>query len=283
MNDVDARSEEAVKNVFIENEDFKKANLYTEQEREAIRQKAISDECLIEPLVKWKSKNMLVWGYEELAIAQEHKLSYAIKEIEFESVSDCLAWIGEKRLAAPTLNAFQRTEIGLNFWEFWKSKDEAKYGEKSPLKKAALEKYGRADKLAIVAIKAGISHNSANKVCRILECDDKKFIKNCREGEVSISAAYNLINGGKVNDEDGDSENEASAGDKKTQRNKKQKQKEVNSLAKYCSTGFSNTKEKLDEHGLKFFILRWNEEHSQNKINSKQVEKAIDVLGKEKK
>ena len=276
MNNVDENKEAGMSDL-IEHDDMKQATLYSEEEREAIKQKAISDGCLIEPLVKWKSKNVLVWGYEERAIAQELNLPYEVKEIEFESVTDCLAWIGERKLATPSLNGFQRTKIGLNFWEFWKDKDEAKYGEKSPLKKAAFEKYGRADKLAIIAIKAGISHNSVNKVCRILESGDKNLIADCLCEEISINAAYNLVNDGTENEDPDDAE------DKKTQRKKEQKQKEVNTLAKYYSTGFSNTKEKLDEHGLKFFILRWNEEHPQNKITSKQVKKAIDVLGKDKK
>ena len=278
MTKCDVRNEETVKNVFIEHEDLKQANLYTEEEKEAIRQKAISDGCIVEPLVKWKSKSVLVWGYQELAIAQEHKLPYEIKEMEFESVADCLAWIGEKKLATPSLNDFQKTEIGLDFWEFWKDKDEAKYGAKSPLKIAAKEKCGRADKSAIVGIKAGISHNSVYKVCRILDSEDKDLIEDCRNGEKSISAAYKLINGGKVDDEDDGSDNETSAKDK-TLRNKKLRQKEVDALAKYYSEGFSSKKEKLDEHALKFFILRWNEEHPKNKINSKQVKKAIDALG----
>lgn len=283
MTKCDVRSEETVTNAFIEHEDLKQANLCTEEEREAIRQKALADSCIVEPLIVWGTKKFIVWGYEELAIAREHKLPYEIKEIEFESVADCLAWIGEKRLSIPSLNDFQKTEIGLEFWEFWKDKDEAKYGAKSPLKIAAKEKSGRADKSAIVGVKAGISHNSVYKVCRILESENMKLIEDCRSGEKTISAAYNLINGGKVNDEDDGSDDETSAEDKKTQRNKKQKQKEVDALAKYCSEGFASKKEKLDEHGLKFFVLRWNEEHPKNKINSKQVEKAIDVLVKEKK
>lgn len=165
-----------------------------------------------------------------------------------------------------------------------KDKDEAKYGAKSPLKRAARDRYGRADKLGIVAIKAGLSHNTVNKVCRILESEDKKLIEDCRCGEISIGSAYNLINGGKANDDEDDaSDDKVSADDKKTLRCQKQKQKEVDSLAKYCSVGFTDTKEKLDEHGLKFFILRWNEEHPNNLIDSKEVKKAVEVFENKEK
>ena len=109
------------------------------------------------------------------------------------------------------------------------------------------------------------------------------MIENCRTGETSISAAYNMINGEKVNEEGNDSDDGVSVDDKTTQRKNKQKQREVDSLAKYCSNGFSSTKEKLDEHGLKFFILRWNEEHQSNHIDSKDVKKAIKLIEKKEK
>ncbi len=275
MNELDVSSKESAKNYVVEYEDFKKESLYTKEESEAIQQKALADGCIIEPLIAWAGKNYLVWGYEELAIAQEHDLPFEVKRIEFESMADCLAWIGEKRLATPCLNGFQKTEIGLSFWEYWSGKDEAKYGAKSPLKKAALERYGRADKLAIVAIKAGISHNSVNKICRILASDNKELIEKCRKGEISIHAAYDKINCEKDDGNPVEGEGEVSADNIKIQRKKKQKQNEVDSLAKYCSAGFTATKKKLDEHGLEFFILRWNEEHPENLIYNRDVKKAI--------
>ena len=276
MTVAEVKEKETVKNGLVKIAELEKANLYTEEEREAVRQKAISDGCIVDPLVIWAGRDVIVWGYEEFDIAQKHNLLFETKEIEFGSVADCLAWIGEKKLAAPSLNSFQKTEIGLTFWEYFKDKDEAKYGSDSPLKRAAKERCGRTDKSSIIAIKAGISHNTVNKICRILESEDKKLIEECRRGEKSIHAAYELVN------TEGDNEDD-SADEKKVQRKSKQKQKEINSLAKYCSEGFSGTKEKLDEHGLKFFILRWNSEHPNNLITNNQVQKAIESLTNEQK
>ena len=104
MSSVDVSSKESVRNYVIEYEDFKNESLYTQEEKEAIRQKALSDGCIIEPLVVWEEKHFLVWGHEEFAIATEHNLPYEVKKISFESVADCLAWIGEKRLATPSLS-----------------------------------------------------------------------------------------------------------------------------------------------------------------------------------
>ena len=281
MTSVDVNGKESVKNYIIEHEDFRNECLYTEEQREAVRQKALADDGIIEPLIAWEGKNYLVWGYEELAIAKEHNLHFEVKRIKFESVADCLAWLGEKCLATPSLTSFQKTEIGLKFWEYWQGKDEAK--EESPLKKAALEKCGRTDRLAIIAIKAGISHNTVNKVCRILASENKKLIEDCRNDEISINAGYEAIIGGKTVEDEGGEDTDVSADKKKTQRMKKQKQKEVDSLAKYCLKGFASTHKKLDEHGLKFFVMRWNEEHPKNLIANKDVKKAINVLENKEK
>lgn len=266
-------------------EDFCKANPYTQEEREALVHKALSDGCIVDSLVAWKGKNCLVWGYEELAIAQEHGLAYELKEVEFESKADCLAWIAEKRLSMPSLTKFQKIEIGKTFASYWRDKDKAAKGEESLLQKAALEKYGRADLLAIVAIKTGTSHNTVNKVNRILESANQDIIEQCRKGKISISAGYDLVNGNS----DANAINEASAEEvlegekKKADRHFKQSKKEIKALAKYCVDGFSTADEKLDEHGLKFFILRWNEEHPDGQIDAKEVKQAINSFGRDGK
>jgi len=126
MTNANVISKKSAKNYIVEYEDFKKENLYTNEEREAIRQKAISDGCIIEPLILWEGRNYLVYGYEELAIAKELALPYETKEIEFESEIDCMAWTWERKLAGPSLSSFQKTEVGLKFWQYWSGQDYTK-------------------------------------------------------------------------------------------------------------------------------------------------------------
>ena len=261
---------------FFVDEDFKNANPYTDGEREAIRQKIVSDGCLVEPLIVQASTKTLVFGYEELAIAEELNLPYEVKFLEFESKNDCIVWIVEKRMAAPSLNTFQKIEIGRNFVTFWKEKSEARYGEDSPLKKAAFERFGRSDSLAIIAIKSGSSHNTAFKVGKILGSNEKRIIEKCRKGELTISAGYNCIVSGSDGREVTDEELLA-AEEKKVQRKQQHKEKEIATLAKYSVDGFASSDQKLDEHGLKFFILRWNEEHVDNCIDESDVQQVIEA------
>jgi hypothetical protein len=266
---------------IIIHEELKKQNPYTEEEKEALKQKVLSDGRVIDPIIVWDSKQYLVWGYEELAIAHELGLPYEIKKIEFETKADCLAWIAEKRMSIPILNMLLKIKIGKCFVDYWEEKDKDKNGEESPLKKAAMERCGRADKLAIIAIKAGTSHNTVNKANRILESGNQDIIDKCQNGEISISKAYDCINVESDTNDDSEAtpEEVVEAEAKKANRKQRQRQKEINTLAKYSTEGFSATNEKLDKHGLKFFILRWNEEHSDSQIDGSEVQQVIDHLG----
>jgi len=265
-------------------EDFKNENPYTDEQREALRQKALSDGYIIDNLIVNKSRQ-LVWGYVEFEIAKEHHLPYEVKNIDLETKADCLAWISEKKLTIPCLNTFKKIELGYQWYEYWMGKDEAKNGEKSLLKQAAQERYGRADKSAIIAIKVGTSHNTVNKAKNILDSDNKELIEQCRAGDTTIGKAYELINSSNDNVESNEKPEVPVEKALKADKDKRLKvrNKEIHALAKYCVDGFTTKKVKLDENGLNYFILRWNDEHPENKIKDKDVQDAIDGYGKNEK
>ena len=259
---------------FFKDADFEAANPYTEEEREAIRQKAISDGFIDSPIIQ-SANGTLVFGYEELAIAEEFDLSYEAKYLDFDSKADCLAWIAEKRISLPYLNLFQKSEISMSFVEHWIGKDKAKHKD-SPLKKAAMERFGREDKLAVAALKAGTSHNTISKVSRILDFENQDIIQQCRSGELSISKACEVIqeSGGTIPPDEITPKEVLAAEEKKAAAKAKKKAKEVHTLAKYSVEGFSNN-EKLDEHGRKFFVLRWNEENPECQIDIQEIQEGI--------
>lgn len=269
--------------ILVDN-DFKKENACTEEEREAIRQKAISDGKIVDPIIVWR--DTLVYGFEEFQIAKEMGLEFDTKELEFESKANALAWIGEKKSAMPTLNQFQKIETGIRFYPVWSGKDAAKYGKDSPLRKAAKARFGRDDKSAIIAIKSCSSHNTVNKVQKILASQNQEIIENCRSGACSISAAYDLVMAATpaaITEENSEATGEEvlQGESKKAERKQKYKEKEITALAKYSVQGFSASKEKLDIHGLKLFLLRWNEEHPDSVIDNQEVQQAIENWGKD--
>ncbi|MBE0536842.1 MAG: hypothetical protein IH624_14345 [Phycisphaerae bacterium] len=189
----------SIKRVIIMDKDFEEAAIsctskeQVDKETRALEHKMLMDGRLIDPIIIWKNRKCLVWGYSALEIAKKYDLAYEMTEVEFESKADCLAWIAERRIAAPSLNLFQRIEIALPFGDYWKDKAKANMGKRTDLCATALESYESIDVLALVATKASTSKNTVAKVKRILAGGKATLINKCRKGDISISAAVAVV------------------------------------------------------------------------------------------
>ena len=268
--------------VPVLNEKFRKANIsYSIEEKEAMEFRAKEAGKLMEKLLVWGETGELLWRYTEFEIAQNNNLHYEIEYISFETEQEALAECAERKLAIPTINLFQKVEAGLPFGEFWRDR----YGEDHPLCKAALHKFDVIDTLGIVGIKAGTSRVTVSKVKKILNSNDEALIEKCRNGEISISAADDMIKesevptppeGGDENPDPEVSEQEVMTAEEK--RNKKKRVRETNALAKFSIDGFSNGK-KLNDEGREFFMLRWNEDYPENEISEEEIVNAIKNYG----
>ena len=274
------------KNVTVPvlNEKFRNANIsYTKEAKEAMEFRAKEAGKLLEKLLVWGETGELMWGYTEFEIAQEHNLQYEIEYLSFETEQEALAECAERKLAIPTINLFQKVEAGLPFGEFWRDR----YGEDHPLCKAALQKFDVIDTLGIVGIKAGTSRVTVSKVKKILNSNDEALIEKCRNGEISISAADDMIKESEVptppegGDENPDPEvTEQEVMTAEAKRNEKKRIRETNALAKFTIDGFSNGK-RLTNEGREFFMLRWNEDNPDNEITEAEIVNAIEKYGSE--
>ena len=246
----------------------------TDEERQALIQKLVSDGQVVDPLIVWKGKDLLVFGYEEFRLAEEFNLKFQTKELVFGTKGDCLAWIIEKRISQPSLNLFQKVELALPYGEYWKDKAKKNKGARTDLCKDALLRFQSLDVLEIIGIKASTSRTTVNKVRNILDSGKKALIGKCRTGELSIEAAYNLLKNADQDSQKSEAK-QVEVQEKKAATGRKRKTAEIAALAKYTVKGFSSTREKLSAEGLKFFILRWNEEHKDNPISSEEVQKTV--------
>lgn len=264
------------------NTKLKAANIsYTEEEKAAILLRAKEMGYIEETLIGWEGEGVLVWGYGLHEIAKEHNLKYEIKYKSFATMQDALVEIAEKKLLIPTLTLFSKIEAARPFGNYWQEK----YNDRScPVCVEALQRFGVLDELGIIAVKAGTSRTTVNKVNRILESKKESLIEQCRKGEISISAAYDLVKAPETVDEDNDDSQDEVTDEKviaaEQQRKDKRRQREANVLAKYSIEGFSNG-EKLNKAGRKFFIARWNDEHTDNCLSEQEVEKAVRDFGRE--
>lgn len=245
---------------------------YTKEERQALVHKLVSDGQVLQPLIVWKGRDILVWGSAEHSIALKYGLPYQVKEVEFGTKADCLAWIIEQRISQPFLNLFQKVELALPYGEYWKAKAKANMGTRLDICKDTLQRFERLDVLDIIGVKAATSRTTVNKVQNILGSRKKTLINKCRTAKLSIDAAYKLL---KKTKESPTEAEVLEAEKKKASTHKKQQDAEIKALAKYSVRGFRTTKEKLTREGLKFFVLRWNDEHSDNPIDLPEVQNAI--------
>lgn len=257
-------------------DDFKKVNVaYSPEEKEALSIRALEVGHIEERLFGWGEEGILLWGYTHYEIGKKNELDFEIEWVSFATKADALAFVVEKKLSIPTITLFEKIEAAQQFGEYWQEK----YKDRNhPVCAAAAQKNnGVLDVLGIVGVKAGASRSTVNKFNRILDSKDDTLISQCRNGEISISAAYDMV-GKDTSESDSDDKQKEVSDDAvlaaEQARNCKRRMKEANVLAKYTVEGFSNG-EKLTKSGRKFFLLRWNEEHSDNCMTEEELEAAV--------
>lgn len=255
--------------VLVMDPDFVRVNpSYSELDRIALRVKVASDGCIVEPFCMLKGTKILLSRHEEYKVAQEFGLFYQVKEVEYADKAEALAKVAEANIAIPTLSTFQRIEIALPLGEFWKMKAKENQGKRIDKCKDELAKLENIDTLGIIAMKARTSRTTVSKVKKIIEDASESTISKCRQGQISIDAAHQTVCEPTKEDKKlAEAQKEATKANKKA--------KEISSLAKYTVKGFSSIKDKIDEHVLKFFVLRWNEENSNNRIEMSEIQNAI--------
>jgi len=258
---------------------FRNANLvYTDDQLQAIRLRSNELGFVEEKLIGWAEKATLVWGYAQFDIAQELGLTCDIEWRSFASHEEALAEIAERMMLIPTLTLFAKIEVAKPFGQYWQDK----YDREHLVCKEALHRFNTIDSLGIVAVKAGTSRMTVHKVNVILESHEEALIAECREGNVSITAAYERLKPHAPTANTPDLQTEIpgqtvlEAEHKRTQGKNNHKNKEVSMLCKYSVVGFSDGT-KLNEQGRLFFIKRWNDEHPDSLMSENELEEAIAV------
>lgn len=274
-------------------DDLRKVNVgYSAEEKEALEIRAKEVGHIEESLIGWEETHTLIWGYTHLEIAEKNNLPYGIDWKSFATKQDALAEAVDRKMTSPIITRFEKIEDARHYGEYWQEKLDREH----PVCVAATQRNkGVLDVLGIIGVKAGASRSTVNKVNRVLDSKNDELIGQCRHGEISISAAYDLIKGTdepESNNDDPHKETPGNEGaqeevpeEKVTPAEKKRKdtrrKKEANILAQYSVKGFSNG-EKLTKAGRKFFLLRWNDEHTDNCMSEAELETAIKNYGKEK-
>ena len=159
-----------------------------ECERELLEWSILEAGCL-DPLIVWNG--VIVDGHQRYSICKEHQIPFAIKEIEFYSVTTALVWIVKSHLGKRNLTAFQKVEMMLPLEKALRAEAKRRQNWKSDLS-GRMDDCGR-DTREILANLAGVSRGAVCAVKKILELADKDTLRRVRNGEISIHGAYMIL------------------------------------------------------------------------------------------
>ena len=165
----------------------------TKEEVKALERVIIDDGNIYNPIIVWKGKDIIIDGNLRWKIYQSHKkqLPYPpIKEIDFKDWQEALIWSIEHHISRKSLSLWQKLELAMTCENYWIAKvlaQEAK-GARTDLRSVTDRKLKSTQVNEIVAKKVGCGRTTVMEFKKVY--DSPNYANKCRNGEMSISAAY---------------------------------------------------------------------------------------------
>jgi len=152
----------------------------------------IQDGCR-EPLVLWSGRNILIDGHNRHQICDANGIYFDTIELDFESEREVEIWIIRNQFGRRNIPSFVRAELALKLKPkiAEKAKENKGNNQYSILQNSAESK--PVDTRKELASIAGVSHDTINKVERILDCADDETKQKLRSGEVSVNKAFSSV------------------------------------------------------------------------------------------
>lgn len=152
---------------------------------------SIMDEGCRDAICAWNG--VIVDGHNRYEICKRRGRAFRVKEMNFASDAEAVAWIIRNQFGRRNLTAMQRAELALRMKDA--IAEEAKQRQirkpKSVVPTLAQQKEGKTrDELAKVA---GVSHGTIAKVEKIVAKAAPEVVEATRKGEMSINAAFKTI------------------------------------------------------------------------------------------
>ena len=136
----------------------------------------------------------IIDGHNRYEIAQKNRLSYSIKNYEFENESDVIVWIINNQFGRRNLTAYDRSVLALRLKPVISEK-----AKEQQLRKPAESvsqnsvKQTPIDTQRELAEIAGVSHDTISKVEKIEQAATPEVISQLKRGDISIHKAYQDI------------------------------------------------------------------------------------------
>jgi len=92
----------------------------TDAELQNLKDLALRDGEIKQPLFVWKEKNILLLGYEELQLAKEKKLPFKIVKVSAKDKDSAKAWIVTKCLSQTNLSTYKKITLALKLEDYYR-------------------------------------------------------------------------------------------------------------------------------------------------------------------
>jgi len=165
----------------------------TKKERGAIELLAVQDGEIYQPLFVWKGQDILIYGYQYLNVLKAHPdIKYTIHQIEFQDWQEAEIWAVEHYIAQPEVRLWQKLEAAIKCEDYWLLKASAKKakGKRNDLHSPGERKSDTTEADVLIGRKVGCCKTYVYYFRCVYFSRKTGLIDQCREGNLSIKAAY---------------------------------------------------------------------------------------------
>lgn len=178
---------------FKLNRKFQKYDKYLKLQQLSIEQHSLEHGRIFIPIFIWKETNEIIYGHTIYNIAQKFpELELIIIEIPFKDWQEAEAWVVDHILSQPSVSLWDKLELAVTCEHYWEIKELAKrsQGKRNDLSSAPEDKLPPLEVNRIIADKVSCGVTMVSYFKTIYHSRREEIIEKCREGNLSISTAY---------------------------------------------------------------------------------------------
>ena len=151
----------------------------------------IKENGVIQPIVVWLGRGIIIDGHARYAIARKFGLPFPIKEMDFASETEAILWVIKTHIGRRNLSIFQKCELVLPYREAIAAEARKRMHQSKHLPKDEI----RGETNQILANMVGISGETLRQAAHVMEQGDQETLRRVRKGELSIKRAYDSLRG----------------------------------------------------------------------------------------
>ena len=160
----------------------------SEEKLSQLEAEILHDKRVIDPIITWKG--IIVDGHNRYKIAKKHNISFNITEKSFKDTEEAKLWIIKHQMNRRNVSTYESCCLVLKFKDKIATEAQArmKAGKADPT-----QKFAEGETMEILAKMVNTSRETLRKVEKLENRATPELKEQLRNGEISISAAYDQL------------------------------------------------------------------------------------------